>query len=177
MFGKFASNITPGNSVVLIAGLYTASASGTMNTSNPQFGGGPVTGTKLVEGTSPYDGSGRGYTVIWLLPSLPGGASSVSVDPSGADGPLGIFAYEVAGLGDNPQLDPAGGLAAVTGTDTVVDSGSTPAITQNSEIIFGFGHDYAVVLSSPSAAWTTQPPGGYQNFWGGYQLTIFNVGS
>jgi hypothetical protein len=170
--GSFDSDVAPGNSVVLIPGLYTSHDSGTFSTSNPQFGGGSVPGTKLVDGTSVYDGMGFGYTAIWLLPAVAGGAASVGVDfstpPEG--GPVGIFAYEVAGLGAVPQLDPAGGVTSATGTNTDVDSGPTPAVTEHPEIIFGYGHDYHITLSGLSAAWTAQSGGQVQNLWGGYQI-------
>ena len=121
--------------------------------------------------------TGYGYTGLWLLPDVAGGATYVRVDctttrPPAA--PLGMFAYEVAGLGDEPQLDPAGGVSstagASTGTATTVSSGPCPAITQSQEIIFGFGHIYDVTLNAPSGAWTTMIGGGVQNFWSGYQI-------
>jgi hypothetical protein len=174
--GNFANNVTPGNSIVLIPGLYTAATSGSFTTSNPQFGsrGNSVPGTQLVQGTGPIpsNGPGYGYTALWLLPDVAGGATYVRTDctiPS-PGGPLGMFAYEVAGLGAAPQLDPAGGLASAVGTATAVRSGSCPAITQASEIIFGFGHIYDVSLSAPTGGWTSIAGGGVQNFWAGYQI-------
>lgn len=174
--GMFSSDVTPGNSIVLIVGLYTAATSGSFTTSNPQFGsfGNSVPGTQLVEGTGPIPphGPGYGYTAAWLLPDVVGGATYVRVDctipPPG--GPLGLFAYEVAGLGAAPQLDPAGGVSSGSGTATRVASGACPAITQSPEIIFGFGHIYDVTLSAPTGGWTTIAGGGVQNFWAGYQI-------
>jgi hypothetical protein len=170
--GIFGDNVAPGNSVILIPGLYTSFTSGTFSTSNPQFGGSSVPGTKLVDGTGVYGGMGFGYTAIWLLSALVGGAASVGLDfstpPDG--GPVGMFAYEVTGLGAAPQLDPAGGVTSATGTGTDVDSGPTPAITQDPEIIFGYGHDYHVTLSDLPPEWTAQSGGLVQNLWGGYQI-------
>ena len=174
--GNFNNEVTPGNSIVLIAGLYTAATSGTFSTSNPQFGarGNTVPGTDLLEGTGPIvpNGPGYGYTALWLLPDVAGSATYVRVDctyPS-PGGPLGMFAYEVAGLGSAPQLDPAGGVSSASGTIVNLNSGACPAITQAPEIIFGFGHIYDVTLSAPNAGWTTIAGGGVQNFWAGYQI-------
>lgn len=181
--GNFTSAVQPGNSIVLIPALYTAATSGSFTTSNPQFGspGGSVTGTQLVQGTGPVPpgGPGYGYTALWLLPAVAGGGTYVRVDctyPS-PGGPLGMFAYEVAGLGAAPQLDPAGGVASAAGDSTAVASGVCPAITEAPEIIFGFGHIYDVTSSAPSGNWTTMIGGGVQNFWAGYQIAPASGGS
>jgi hypothetical protein len=174
--GTFDNDVAAGNSVVLMPALYTAATSGTFSTSNPQFGslGNSVPGTALVQGTGPYvSGYGWGYTAVWLLPDLPGGATYVRVDASipSPGGPLGMFAYEVAGLGATPQLDPGGGVASAAGFTASLDSGACPAITAAPEIIFGFGHIYDEALSAPRGAWTTMTGGGPEgNFWSGYQI-------
>lgn len=173
--GNFAANVTPGSSIVLIPALYSVASSGTFSTSNPQFGslGNSVPGIKLLEGTGPYEGQGEGYTAIWLLPNVAGNATFVRVDPviPSPGGPHGMFAYEVAGLGTAPQLDPAGGVAMGTGYSASLDSGVCPAITQSAEIVFGFGHIYDPSLSAPASAWTAQMGGGIADFWTGYQVT------
>ena len=182
--GTFSNNVTPGNSVLLMPALYTASSSGTFTTSNPQFGhlGNSVPGTALVQGSGPYvqGAPGWGYTAVWLLPNLPGGAAYVRVDcstpPSG--GPLGMFAYEIAGLGSAPQLDPGGGVSSGAGYTASLDSGACPAIIDAPEIIFGFGHIYDVALSAPPGGWTTMTGGGSEgNFWSGYQIATGSGGS
>jgi hypothetical protein len=174
--GNFNNPVTSGNSIILVPGLYTSASSGSFSTSNPQFGakGNTVPGTLLTEGTGPIvtGAPGYGYTGLWLLPDVAGGGTFVRVDctiPS-PGAPLGMFAYEVAGLGTNPQLDPAGGVSSGTGTVTTVASGACPAITQSQEIIFGFGHIYDVTLNAPSGSWNTAIGGGVQNFWAGYQI-------
>jgi len=181
--GMFTNNVTPGNSIVLIPGLYTAATSGSFTTSNPQFGsaGHSVPGTQLVQGTGPIppNGPGYGYTALWLLPDVAGGATFVRVDctiPS-PGGPLGMFAYEISGLGAAPQLDPAGGVSSGSGTATAVRSGACPAIVESSEIIFGFGHIYDVSLSAPTGGWTSIAGGGVQNFWAGYQIATTSGGT
>ncbi len=172
--GNFNSNITAGNSIVLIPALYTNAGSGLFSTSNPQFGsrGNSVPGIKLAEGTGPFAGDGVGYTAVWLLPNVAGGANYVRLDPlyPSPGGPHGTFAYEVAGLGTAPQLDPAGGVAAGIGYSATVDSGECPPITQPIEIIFGFGHIYSVNLSAPDSAWTAAIGGSNPDFWTGYQI-------
>jgi hypothetical protein len=173
--GNFANDVTAGNSVVLIPALYSVASSGSFSTSNPQFGsrGNSVPGIKLLEGTGPFQGDGEGYTAVWLLPNLAGGSTWVRIDavvPS-PGGPHGTFAYEVAGLGAAPQLDPAGGVAIGTGYGSTVDSGVCPAITQPLEIVFGFGHIYNPALAAPSSAWTATTGGGAPDFWTGYQIT------
>ena len=174
--GNFNNNVTSGNSIILVPALYTSANSGAFSSSNPQYGGkgNTVPGTLLVEGTGPIvsGAPGYGYTGLWLLPDVAGGGTFVRVDVSSPSpgGPLGMFAYEVAGLGSNPQLDPAGGVSSATGTVTTVASGACPAITQSNEIIFGLGHIYDVTLNAPSGAWNTEIGGGVQNFWVGYQI-------
>jgi hypothetical protein len=113
-----------------------------------------------------------GAAAVWLLPHVAGAATFVRVDASAPDpgGPLGMFAYEVAGLGTAPQLDPAGGVASATGYSDRLDSGTCPPIAQSPEIIFGFGHIYHVTLSAPPGGWTTMIGGGVENFWSGYQI-------
>ncbi len=173
--GNFANNVTAGNSIVLIPALYSVATSGIFSTSNPQFGssGNSVPGIKLVEGTGPFVGAGEGYTAVWLLPNVAGGATLVRLDPvyPSPGGPHGMFAYEVAGLGAAPRLDPAGGMATGIGYSATVDSGVCPPITQPAEIIFGFGHIYDPSLSPPSSAWTAEMGGGIADFWTGYQIT------
>ncbi len=178
--GDFTNNVTAGNSIVLIPAIYTNAGSGTLSTSNPQFGffGNSVPGAELVDGTGPFEivggySQGVGYTAVWLLPNVAGGATFVRLDFSSPSpgGPHGMFAYEVAGLGAAPQLDPAGGVAVATGYSATVDSGACPAITQPAEIIFGFGHIYSVNLSAPSSAWTAVIGGSDPDFWTGYQIT------
>jgi hypothetical protein len=175
--GTFTNNVTPGNSVILMPGLYTAATSGTFTTSNPQFGslGHSVPGTALVQGSGSYvvGAPGWGYTAVWLLPNLPGGSAWVRVDCSipSPGGPLGMFAYEIAGLGSAPQLDPGGGVASGAGYTASLNSGACPAITEAPEIIFGFGHIYDIALSAPPGGWTTMIGGGPEgNFWSGYQI-------
>jgi hypothetical protein len=179
--GEFDTNVTPGNSIVLIPGLYTAAQSGAFSTSNPQFGseGNTVPGSELVQGTGPILPNGYGYTALWLLPNVAGGSPFVRVNASNPDpgGPLGMFAYEVAGLGAAPQLDPGGGVVSSAGSVTTVASGTSPAITQAPEIIFGYGHIYDVTLSAPSGAWITKIGGGVQNFWSGYQIAAASGGT
>jgi hypothetical protein len=173
--GNFSSKVTAGNSIVLIPAIYTNASSGSFSTSEPQFGslGNSVPGVKLVEGTGPFEGQGVGYTAVWLLPNVVGGATYVRLDLSypSPGGPHGMFAYEVAGLGAAPQLDPAGGVAVATGFGGKVDSGACPAITQPAEIIFGFGHIYSVNLSAPSSHWTAVKGGSNPDFWTGYRIT------
>jgi hypothetical protein len=172
--GNFNSNVTPGNSIVLITAMFTNAGSGTFSTSDPQFGsvGNSVPGTMLVQNTSPYVDSSAVYTAIWLLPNVAGNATFFRLNgsyPSPGE-PHGTFAYEIAGLGTAPQLDPAGGVASATGNSAAVNSGACPPITQPAEIIFGFGHIYLVNLTAPSAAWTAVIGGTDPDYWAGYQI-------
>jgi hypothetical protein len=179
--GNFDNNVTEGNSVVMIPALYGNNASGSFSTSNPQFGttGNSVPGAQLVAGTSPFDDGADIYTAIWLLPDLPGGATFVRLDFTYPDpgGPHGTVAYEIAGLGPAPQLDPAGGMAEATGYGNVVASGACPPITQPVEIVFGFGHIYNPALSAPSSAWTAAIAGPDPDVWTGYQITSTTGGT
>jgi hypothetical protein len=173
--GNFNNDVTPGNSIVLIPAIFTNATSGTFSTSDPQFGsvGNSVPGTMLVQNTSPYENSAAVYTAIWLLPNVAGDATLVRLNgsyPSPGE-PHGMFAYEIAGLGAAPQLDPAGGVSSATGNSATVASGACPPITQPAEIIFGFGHIYSVNLSAPASAWAAVIGGTDPDFWTGYQIT------
>jgi hypothetical protein len=178
--GNFANNVTEGNSIVLIPALY-GNASGSFSTTNPQFGslGNSVPGSQLAANTGPFEDGASVYTAVWLLPNVPGGATFVRLDFSYPDpgGPHGTVAYEIAGLGAAPQLDPAGGVAVATGSSAPVNSGSCPAITQSPEIIFGFGHIYSVDLAAPSSAWTAAIGGSDPDFWTGYQIASASGGT
>jgi hypothetical protein len=178
--GNFGNNITEGNSIVLIPALY-GNASGPFSTMNPQFGslGNSVPGSQLAANTGPFVDGAAVYTAVWLLPNVPGGATFVRLDFSYPDpgGPHGTVAYEIAGLGAAPQLDPAGGVAVATGSSAPVNSGACPAITQSPEIIFGFGHIYSVSLSAPSSAWTAAIGGSDPDFWTGYQIVNASGGT
>jgi hypothetical protein len=172
--GNFNSDVTAGNSIVLVPAIYSNAGSGAISTSDPQFGsvGNSVPGTMLVSNMSPYENSDAVYTAIWLLPDVAGGSSFFRLNGSypSPGGPHGTLAFEIAGLGSAPQLDPAGGVASATGYSATVNSGACPPITQPEEIIFGFGHILSVNLSTPSAAWTAVIGGTDPDFWVGYQI-------
>jgi hypothetical protein len=179
--GNFNTNVTAGNSIVMIPALYSNAGSGSFSTSNPQFGslGNSVPGAQLIEATGPFEDDEAVYTAVWLMPNVPGGATFVRLDLSypSPGGPHGTFAYEIAGLGGTPQLDSAGGVAFATGSSAPVNSGACPAITEPVEIVFGFGHIYSVNLSAPASAWTAAMGGSDADFWAGYQITSTTGGT
>src|ERR1700743_1980391 len=95
---NFSSNVTTGNSIVLIAQGYNNSGA---SSSNPTYNGSMPTGTvKLAELNVTTENV---YSGIWLMPNLTGGSKATGITISG--GSNGYTAVEIAGLGANPQLD------------------------------------------------------------------------
>jgi hypothetical protein len=82
-----------------------------------------------------------------------------------------MFAYEIAGLGAAPQLDPVGGVAVATGYSAAVNSGACPPITQPAEINLRVRPHIQRNLSAPSSPWTAVIGGNNPDFWTGYQIT------
>lgn len=174
---SFASSITPGNTVILIAPCYNTS--GNPNTiTGVKLGGGTVTGTAAffspgTTGTvnSPTGSGNVASIAIWMLPNIQlAGQTQVDYTPSGSQ--VGQVAYEVAGLGTSPSLDkPASGSGTTTGT---VTSGSTGAITGSPELIVGGAMIFAGATGAPAGFTTANPTG---DCWAGYQIATSPGGS
>lgn len=151
--GNFGTNVTAGNSVILVAtgAVFAAAAS----SSNPTFAGSPVSGAvKLYEVESAGGATGGGvYTTAWLLPNLAGGSAAVGLTVSNVfGGSFGLFGYEISGLGATPSAGPASTGTAETGT--AVDSGSITA--SGAALVIGSGACFsATSLTGPSSPWTT----------------------
>ena len=160
--GSFSSNVTAGNSVVLVQFAYTNATSTTISTSSPTFNGGSVSGaSKLMEQQSAMTVASV-YGAAWLLPNLAGGAASVglTVTNGTVDSNVGMVGYEISGLGASPQLDSGASPnpAETAGNSTNPASGSTGALTQSQEILFGMAVEYGVAVTGPSSPWANLAP-------------------
>lgn len=148
---NFASAVTAGNSVVLIAQGYnggTTSSNPTYNSSTPA---GSVRLAELNANTESV------YAGIWLMPNLTGGSTTTGITITG--GSNGFTAVEVAGLGPRPQLDAHGGFSIGYGANssTGMPSGFTPSLTAQNAILFGTGAAYAVSSYTTPGGWTNVP--------------------
>lgn len=177
--GVFASGVTPGNTIMLIAEGFDF-ANTTITTSAPTLGGTAYTGaTDLLDIPSGFStGSGVVYGGFWLLKNIPGGfggATTTGITFGGGGSQYGLFAYEIAGLGATPTLDQL--VHNQNGNALNPASGSTPAITAAPEIIFGLALCLGVGLAAPTpAGWTSQA--GSSSFgWAGYQIATSSGGT
>ncbi|HEV2412228.1 MAG TPA: hypothetical protein VGS28_00275 [Candidatus Saccharimonadales bacterium] len=164
----FASNVTAGNSVVLVA-YATATAGTVISVSGLKLGGQSVNGSVVLQG---FQSNNSGITSvghsIWLMPNCPSGSSSVSwgFTPSGTGmTATGTIAYEVAGLGNNPIVT-MGNAATTTGT--AVDSGATGQLQFANEFVLAAAAIEGGSASAPGG-WTATN-NGVNNYWAGYQI-------
>lgn len=171
----FASAVTAGNSVILGIAAFSFSNSA-ITSSAPLLGGSSVTGaSQLIAELSPFStGSGVVYFAYYLLPNIPGGATSVSVTVGGGGSAFGLWAYEVAGLGTSPSLDQS--VKNGNGNSANPNSGTTGAITAAPELVLGAGIMLGVALTSPGAPWTVEA-GGSNFAWAGYQIVTSSGGT
>ena len=116
--GSFGSNVTAGDSVLLLVVSYNTS-NVTISSSSPTFNGSPVTGSQLLKDQqSPYAASATTYAALWMLPNVSGGAKpfGITVTNGLSSGNTGIWALDVAGLGTTPLLDQSQPASGSTGT-------------------------------------------------------------
>jgi hypothetical protein len=173
----FASPITVGNTVILIAPCYNTG--GSNNTvSAVKIGTNTIPGTFACfnPGTtggvnSASSGGNVAYISVWVIPNIQvSGQTQVDYTPSGSQ--VGQIAYEVSGLGTNPTLDQsASGSGITTGT---VTTGATGAITGAPELIVGGAMIFAGATGAPAGFTTANPTG---DCWGGYQIAVSSGGT
>lgn len=172
---SFGSNVTAGNTVLLVVAGYTTAA-GNPTTSAVKLGGISVSGTVAFfnNGTtggvlSPLSGSNAAYLAIWMMPFCPGGQSAVDVTVSGASGVIGQVIYEIAGLGSTPILDKSSSGGSATGT--ALSSGATGNLTTGPEFVLGASMAFAGVPATNSG-WTCLQPAGGADLTAGYQIPL-----
>jgi hypothetical protein len=169
--GNFGSDVTAGNTIFLAVTGYQSADSGTITSSGPEFNGATPAGSSLIlEELYPWDGAVSDYAAVWMMPGVAGGASSVSVTVSNSAniGPVGIIAFEVAGLGASPAVDSAVTVTAEANS-TSPSSGASGDNTQQPEIVLGVMVQDQAVSTLPSG-WTCSALGGNSNSIAGYQI-------
>jgi hypothetical protein len=174
--GTMGSPVTSGNTLFLVPQGYENSG-GTMSTSAPLLGGNPVTGAVKLLDTEGSDFI-KTYAGIWMLPNCPGGSAAVAITMSGSNAisNVGLFYYEVAGLGSAPVLDQSSSGNSGSGSGTAVSSGTTGAITSAPEFILGAGgNDQGA--GSGAAGFTSLNMSGLGNAWAGYQIASSSGGT
>jgi hypothetical protein len=157
--GSFTGNVTPGNSVVLVAQSFNASNK-VLSSSSPKFAGSAVTGAiHAFDVQSAYSGGDTRFAAVWLLPDLAGGSAAVAVTVTngtfGAN--IGLTAYEVAGLGATPFLDKTSTATNTTGS--AVASGSTAALAGAPAFIVGCSQSSATIDGPLPSGWTNTTVG------------------
>lgn len=168
--GTLTSQVTPGNSLVLVTTRYGTSA--TLSAGSPTFHGSTVTGAQQVTVLqSPQPSPANTvFASIWLLPNLAGGSGAWALTPDGAvdnaSGAVGTIVYEVAGLGTSPVL--AALVAQQNGSGTSATSGATGPFSGQA-ILFGVNIDYGNAMSLVGAPWTEQQLSA-KFFSAGYQI-------
>ena len=173
----FASNVTAGNTVILVACYYTTS--GTPATaSGVKLGGSAVTGTVAFFDSgatggvnSASDGGNVASVSIWMLPNCPGSQKAVDITTTGSN--IGQVAYEVAGLGATPTLDKSTSGSGIT--SATIDSGSTGAITSAPEFIVAGSMIFSGAGAGAPSGFTYVHPSG--DLWAGYQIAASSGGS
>lgn len=165
----FASPVTVGNTVILIAPTY--STSGTQpSTSAVKLGGNTITGTVaffnpgINNGVNSTTGTGNvAYVSIWMLPNVQvSGQTAVDVTNSG--GGIGQVAYEVAGLGTSPSLDQSASGSSTSSSS--LTTGATGAITGAPEIVIGASMTFGGA-GAPAGFTAVNPT---TDLWAGYQI-------
>lgn len=151
--GSFSSNVTAGNSVILIA---TGASNGvSMSSSSPLFNGSAAAGAALVvDENSPLPAGSAVYVAIWLLPDLAGGAASVGLTVANNAYPYpstGLIGLEVAGLGTSPASDQTQKTAGATAS---VTSGTTGTTTTASELVVASLISFGQTFSDVGSPWT-----------------------
>lgn len=176
--GSFGGNVTAGSTVYLIPYCYGGSA---MASSAPKFNGSAVgTATALLSGQNTAGNSV--YSAIWQLPSLAGGAASVSLTNSGngtVDGNVGMAAIEVAGLGVSPAADSGASPnpESANGNTGAVTSGSTGAITSSPQFILATAVAYGQNVAGPASPWTNLFAANVGFIMAGWQIAASSGGA
>lgn len=158
--GVFTNPVAAGNSVVLIP-LAFDFGNTTITSSAPLLGGSPVTGAAdLLDVPSGFStGSGVVYGGDWLLPNIPGGATTTGITLGGAGGTtlFALYGLEFSGLGSSPSIDVAP-VSGASGNSANPAAGPTAATDTAPVLVVGFGIMLGVALTAPGAPWL--PSGG-----------------
>ena len=168
--GTFTSALTAGNTVLLVVQGYASNAA--LSSSAPKIGGAPVTGASLLTSAQANPTGNTVYTGTWMLPAVSGGQTTCSVTFTGGTC-IGLFWYEVSGLGASPALDKSNSGTSANGT---ANSGASGAITAAPEIVLGASVGYSLSQNAPSSPWVSQSQ--FSAFcWAAYQIVTSSGGS
>lgn len=173
----FASPVTVGNTVILVAPVYNTTG-GTNSITGVKLGTNVIPGTiaffnNATTGgiNSASSGGNVAYISIWMLPNIQvSGQTAVDYTPSGSQ--VGQVAFEVAGLGTSPSLDQSASNSGIV-TGAVV-AGPTGAITGAPELIVGGAMIFAGATGAPAGFTTANPTG---DCWAGYQIATSSGGT
>jgi hypothetical protein len=171
--GSFGAAAAVGNSIVMVATGHNG-AGPAITDSSPLYNGSSVTGaSKLIEIADP---SGYfAYTSTWLLPNIASSGTSLSITVSNSDSAayVGVFAYEVSGLGTSPFLDKSSSGNNSGGNTSAQSSGASGNTTVNNEFIIGsIVQDGTIGPSYPVSGYTNVglPGNGSFNSVAGYLI-------
>ena len=164
--GSFASSVTAGNSVILLA--TGANSTTAMSSSAPTFAGSSVAGATQL--WSQNEGaSSVAYSTAWLLPNVAGGSAAVGLTLTNGSnfgsGATGLWALEVSGLGASPTVATP---ASAGGSSAAFSSGATGSASR-AGIGVGCVVAFGQVVSQPTG-WTDLTQMGDAFGAAGYQL-------
>jgi hypothetical protein len=146
----FSSSVTPGNTILLVIGEYSAP---TVTVSGVKLGGSTVTGTTQLEFPQTAGGGSPQGCCIVMLPNVQASGQTV-VDYTCSGSVIGAYAIEVSGLGSSPTLDQSITATGATGTVTTGTTGST---TVASEFVFCAAANYNGSTNTfTGSSWTGQ---------------------
>jgi hypothetical protein len=155
---SLSSNVTAGNSVMLLVSCYSTTNGATLTSSAPTFNGSAVSGAvKVCSAQSGYS-SFSIYGAVWLLPDLAGGASSLGITFGGTGATASLcWGQEVAGLGASPTAQTPATAQGSSSSGTAISSGTTPTIT-GAAFVSGLGAATGETFTSgnvPTSPWTS----------------------
>lgn len=168
----FSSNVTAGNTIILVVCTYFPNENASLN---PLLGGSTVSGTRLLaQQFSPDDNM---YIAIWILPDVPGGQSVVSFSFASSFNSAGSAVLEVAGLGSSPFVASANTDAALNTSS--VSTGDTSAIENIPGIIVATADALNDNVNALGAPWTEIRPWTNANNNGdtnpGYSIVAYQI--
>jgi hypothetical protein len=173
---SFRSGVTRGSTLFLVPILYASGA--VLTSSGAELAGETVPGTSLVQSLSNSGGGASAYHAIWMMPSVPeslAGQTAMSFTPGSGANVQGMFIYEVAGLGANPQA--AGQSSGGNPGGTATASSGAAAVSGFPLFALGAAATYAGATSGPSQPYWSAADNGTGNGWSGYDIPSSPVSS
>ena len=186
---NFASNITAGNDVIILAVGGSGTSGFRYTGATPSASGQNGTLVSGASGTSGQAAGSGGSTyctvAIGYVANCPGGSSAVNLTPTGGysgTAYAALVAFEVSGLylSNGGAVDLSNFSSSATSTETSWNSGSTGTLTDAVELAVGIAVAQADnSITGPSSPWTNTSGAfgsSVGSYIGGYQVTAATTG-